>query len=98
MSVIETESSRWATHRVLNQPPPLAEYDPFAADVALAQALTREGGEWGLERVRDLAIAARVALDERSRGAQLPPAPCAPRLSLAALACRRPPGRDRSVR
>ena len=69
MSATETESSRWATHRVLNQPPPLADYDPFAADVALAQALTRDGGEWGLERVRELALVlgSSEALDHARR-------------------------------
>ncbi len=46
-------SRRTATHEVVNQPPPLADYDPLAADPALHEALVREGGEWGLDRVRD---------------------------------------------
>jgi len=54
MSATEARPARWATHEVLNQPPPLADYNPFTADLALAEALIREGGEWGLDRVRDL--------------------------------------------
>ena len=34
------------THEVLNQPPPLADYDVFAADAALSSALSREGAAW----------------------------------------------------
>ena len=37
-----------------NQPPPLTGYNAFDADRALAEALEREGGGWGLDRVRDL--------------------------------------------
>jgi putative acyl-CoA dehydrogenase len=35
---------------VLNQPPPLVDYNAFDADVALREALIREGGKWGLGR------------------------------------------------
>jgi putative acyl-CoA dehydrogenase len=41
------------THDVLNQPPPLAPYNVFDADVALREALEREGGAWGVDRLRD---------------------------------------------
>jgi len=34
------------THEVLNQPPPLHDYDPLAADLALAEGLRREGADW----------------------------------------------------
>ena len=47
MSATEATRPRWATHEVVNQPPPLADYDPFAADLALQEALDREGGELG---------------------------------------------------
>src|SRR5271165_820894 len=51
-----TERSRSAaTHEVLNQPPPLLDYNAFEADPALSEALLREGGAWGLDRLRDLA-------------------------------------------
>ncbi len=33
-----------ATHEVLNQPPPLEDYDLFASDLALVEAVEREGG------------------------------------------------------
>ena len=40
MSAAEASRSRWATHEVVNQPPPLADYDPQARrlveDMALA--------------------------------------------------------------
>ncbi len=55
MSAVEASRSRWATHEVVNQPPPLADYDPFSADIALREALHREGGDWGQERVSELA-------------------------------------------
>ena len=42
---------RAATYEVLNQAPPLVDYNAFEADPALREALVREGGEWGLDRV-----------------------------------------------
>jgi putative acyl-CoA dehydrogenase len=41
------------THEVLNQPPPIAPYNVFEADVALREAVEREGGAWGIDRLRD---------------------------------------------
>src|SRR4051812_44463500 len=47
------------THEVRNQAPPIAPYNVFAADTAMAEALEREvvaaGGAhgWGLDRLRD---------------------------------------------
>jgi putative acyl-CoA dehydrogenase len=40
-----------STHRVLNQPPPLQDYDPLALDQALAQALQREGAAWAAAEI-----------------------------------------------
>jgi putative acyl-CoA dehydrogenase len=42
------------THEVLNQPPPLAGYDLYDADPALASALRREGASWAEDQVRAL--------------------------------------------
>jgi putative acyl-CoA dehydrogenase len=42
------------THEVLNQPPPLAGYDLYDADPALASALHREGAGWAEDRARAL--------------------------------------------
>ena len=39
--------------RVLNQAPPLQPVDLFARDLALREALEREGGAWGIERVAE---------------------------------------------
>jgi putative acyl-CoA dehydrogenase len=39
-----------ATHEVLNQPPPLRDYNLFTADRALQEALLREGGGWAADR------------------------------------------------
>ena len=62
---------RLATHEVLNQPPPLVDYNAFEADPALAEALTREGGSWGLDRVRDFgAVVASGEALAHSRRAQ----------------------------
>jgi putative acyl-CoA dehydrogenase len=42
-----------STHDVLNQPPPIAPYNVFEADLPLQEALEREGGGWGVDRLRD---------------------------------------------
>jgi putative acyl-CoA dehydrogenase len=43
-----------STHDVLNQPPPLEDYDLFATDRALGEGLEREGAGWARERVARL--------------------------------------------
>ncbi len=60
---------RLTTHDVVNQPPPLAGHNSFEADRALGEALVREGGEWGLDRVRDFGavVASEEALDHARR-------------------------------
>jgi len=40
-------------HEVFNQPPPLENYNIFEQDVALCEALRREGGRWGEAQVRE---------------------------------------------
>jgi hypothetical protein len=47
-----TSASRGATPEVLNQPPPLLNYNAFDADIALRDAVAREGAAWGLDRAR----------------------------------------------
>ncbi|HET9623826.1 MAG TPA: isovaleryl-CoA dehydrogenase [Kofleriaceae bacterium] len=42
------------THEVLNQAAPLVDYNPFEADRALVEAVRREGGGWGEDRLREL--------------------------------------------
>src|SRR3954453_1833110 len=55
-------------HEVLNQAPPLVGYNVFEADVPLREALSREGGDWGVERARDLgAVAGTEEAREHSR-------------------------------
>ena len=41
-----TQAERFITHTVDNQPPPLAPYDLWRSDVALREAVEREGGSW----------------------------------------------------
>jgi putative acyl-CoA dehydrogenase len=66
-----TDARRASTHEVLNQPPPLADYNAFDADPALGEALVREGGEWGLDRVRDFgAVVASAEALTHARRAQ----------------------------
>jgi putative acyl-CoA dehydrogenase len=48
------EGPSFVTHEVLNQPPPLQDYDLFGQDAALVDAVLREGGGWGAERLSDL--------------------------------------------
>src|SRR3954451_4038499 len=54
-------ASPWTTHEVLNQPPPFEDQNIFELDIALQEALTREGGSWGLDRTRDLGAVAGSA-------------------------------------
>ena len=58
-----------ATHEVTNQPPPLVGHNAFEADPVLVQAVVREGGEWGLDRIRDFGgiVASAEALDHARR-------------------------------
>ncbi|MGI9493513.1 MAG: hypothetical protein ACR2QF_14035 [Geminicoccaceae bacterium] len=44
-------SSTFATHEVSNQPPPLEGFNLFTSDTALKEALLREGGDWGQDRL-----------------------------------------------
>jgi putative acyl-CoA dehydrogenase len=43
-----------ATHEVLNQPPPLRDYNLFTSDRALSEALEREGAGWAVARAAEL--------------------------------------------
>jgi putative acyl-CoA dehydrogenase len=62
---------RAATHEVVNQPPPLVDFNAFQADVALREALIREGGEWGLDRVHDFgAVVASAEARAHAKRAQ----------------------------
>jgi putative acyl-CoA dehydrogenase len=45
----EESASRFATHRVVNQPPPLVDYDLYSSDPALSEALSRHGAGWAKE-------------------------------------------------
>src|SRR3954470_5599770 len=60
MSVIPRDT----THEVLNQAPPIQPYNVFDADTALGQAIEREGGGWGVDRLRD---AGELAGSEEAR-------------------------------
>ncbi|MTI13677.1 isovaleryl-CoA dehydrogenase [Sansalvadorimonas verongulae] len=44
-------SSPYVTHTVFNQPPSLSEWNLFTSDIALQEALKREGGSWGEQTV-----------------------------------------------
>src|SRR5919107_1808894 len=47
------EISQTGTHAVENQAPPLAPYNVFDSDLPLREALEREGGGGGVDRLRD---------------------------------------------
>jgi putative acyl-CoA dehydrogenase len=56
---------------VLNQPPPLQPLNLFEADLALQEALVREGGEWGVDRVSEAGlVAGSVEAREHGRRAE----------------------------
>jgi len=64
-------SAPHATHEVLNQSRPLVDFNALDADPALIDALEREGGAWGMDRVRDFgAVVASAEAQEHSRRAQ----------------------------
>jgi putative acyl-CoA dehydrogenase len=44
------ERRTFGNHEVANQPPPLVDYNLFAADTVLGEAVRREGADWDLER------------------------------------------------
>jgi putative acyl-CoA dehydrogenase len=46
-----TERATVGGHEVANQPPPLLDYNVFATDQALVEAVRREGAEWAQERI-----------------------------------------------
>lgn len=39
------------THQVLNQPPPLQDYNPYRQDAALTEAVVREGAAWAQDDI-----------------------------------------------
>src|SRR6185503_11847649 len=51
MAIETTAPGRKETHQVLNQALPLEDWNPFLSDVALQEALEREGGGWARDRV-----------------------------------------------
>jgi putative acyl-CoA dehydrogenase len=57
MATIDTTSTN-PEREVLNQAPPLQPIDLLDSDLALREALVREGGEWGIEAVREAGIVA----------------------------------------
>src|SRR4051794_1683158 len=60
-----------STHEVINQARPLVDHNAYDADPALGEALERDGGEWGIDRVRDFGgITASAEALEHSRRAQ----------------------------
>jgi putative acyl-CoA dehydrogenase len=43
----------YATHEVLNQPPPLADYDAFGSDPVLQKTVETFGAEWARQRLHE---------------------------------------------
>ena len=50
-----------STHEVFNQATPLEPINHFEPDLALREAIAREGGAWGADRARDLGALAGSA-------------------------------------
>jgi putative acyl-CoA dehydrogenase len=49
MATVERRS--FGNHEVVNQPPPLVDYNVFASDRVLVEAVRREGADWAEERI-----------------------------------------------
>src|SRR6476659_125369 len=45
------ERKTFGNHEVVNQPPPLVDYNVFESDAVLVEAAKREGAEWDRERI-----------------------------------------------
>jgi putative acyl-CoA dehydrogenase len=59
------------THEVINQSEPFVDVNLFDSDVALQEAIEREGGSWGVDRMRDFGqVAGSAEADEHRRRAQ----------------------------
>jgi putative acyl-CoA dehydrogenase len=48
------ERPGFGTHEVANQPPPLVDYNVYAADRVLGEAVRREGAEWDEGRISEV--------------------------------------------
>jgi putative acyl-CoA dehydrogenase len=60
-----------ATHEVINQSEPFVDVNLFDSDAALQEAVAREGGGWGVDRMRDFGhVAGSAEADEHRRRAQ----------------------------
>ncbi len=72
MAAIEvTHTELDPARQVLNQPPALEPINLFDVDLPLGEALKREGGGWGIERVREAGgVAGSVEAREHSRRAE----------------------------
>lgn len=49
---MQTSDMSFQTHEVLNQPPPLTDYNLYTSDPALREAVAREGGHWAEDELR----------------------------------------------
>ena len=58
------------THEVENQPGPLEDYNLFASDVALQEALRREGADWASPRLDEFGAALGSAHMRRHCGTE----------------------------
>jgi putative acyl-CoA dehydrogenase len=58
MTTLESGPSAYATHELVNQPPPLVNYNTFLADQVLQQAIRREGASWAEPLLREIGQAA----------------------------------------
>jgi putative acyl-CoA dehydrogenase len=68
---VATTVDRNPARDVLNQPPPLQPINLFEVDLALREALEREGGGWGVDRCREAgAVAGSPETLEHSRRAE----------------------------
>jgi putative acyl-CoA dehydrogenase len=51
VDLVDDSPGAFETHRVENQPPALENYNLFSSDIALREAVAREGGGWGFDRL-----------------------------------------------
>jgi len=54
MHIVELQAAPHRTHEVINQPPPLVNYDVFGADVVLGEAVRVNDAAWAERSLRDV--------------------------------------------
>src|SRR5271155_378596 len=75
MTAYKQELQKPATHEVLNQAPPLVDYNLFTSDQVLVEAIRREGADWAEAKLEQFGqiVGSREVIDWGFKANQNPP-------------------------